>query len=193
MPVKLASVERPAKDKGIKFKEAMPVLRSGGESRPFEYPHLYRIQAGDWRISYAVEHNRLAILVLEVLNPDGTSEEATRKDETPDTVKRTMKVKLLDWPEGSPSRDLPPDEVGKKLKIKFLDLADEITKDGPEAPRAGANIKLAPTASTQSEKSRITFVDATARPAPADEEGERRTASKGGGTGKVTPLDGPTL
>ena len=46
--------------------------RLGGETRPYEYPHLYQIQAGDWRISYAVEQNRLAILVLEVLNADGT-------------------------------------------------------------------------------------------------------------------------
>src|SRR5512147_1722768 len=91
-------------------------VRSGGENLPLDYPHLYQIQAGDWRISYAVEQNHLAILVLEVLNPDGS----VRKDPASETLTRKMKVRLLDWPEGSPSRDLPPEELGKKVKIKLL-------------------------------------------------------------------------
>lgn len=189
MPVKLATAEKTVKDKAVKLKEALPVLRSGGESRPFEYPRLYRIQAGDWRISYAVENNRLAILVLEVLNSEG----AVRKDETADTVKRTMKVKLLDWPEGSPSRDLPPEELGKKFKIKFLDLADEIKADDVAAPHAAGSIRLAPEPKDQTEKHRITFVDATVRPAPDEENDPPAPVSKSSAAGKVTPLDGPSL
>jgi hypothetical protein len=103
---------------------------SGGD-KFVQYPHLYQIQAGDWRISYAVEQNHLAILVLEVLNPDGT----VRKDPERDTLTRKMKVKLLDWPEGSPSRDLPPEELGKRVKIKLLDLADELQSEDAPQPR----------------------------------------------------------
>lgn len=189
MPVKLATMEKPAKEKGIKLKETMPVLRSGGEAHPFEYPHLYRIQAGDWRISYAVEHNRLAILVLEVLGGDG----AVRKDENADTVNRTMKVKLLDWPEGSPSRDLPPEELGKKFKIKFLDLADEIKPDSPEDSRTTGGIKLSPANTGQADTHRITFVDAAARPAPSESADPEHTKAKDSGGSKVTPLDGPSM
>ncbi len=173
----------------VKLKEALPVLRSGGENIPFEYPHLYRIQAGDWRISYAVEHNRLAILVLEVLNSDGT----VRKDEKTQTVERKMKVKLLDWPEGSPSRDLPPEEVGKKLKIKFLDMADELKPESPAPPRSSSGIKLAPLPAARSGKRRITFVDAAARPPSSDEADPQGSESHTSAAGKVTPLDGPTL
>src|SRR5512141_3269710 len=77
--------------------EFPPGVRSGGENQPLEYPHLYQIQAGDWRISYAVENNRLAILVLEVLNADGSSS----SDPVRATINKKMKVKLRDWPEGS--------------------------------------------------------------------------------------------
>ena len=31
-------------------------IRTGGENIPLDYPSLYQIQAGDWRISYAVEN-----------------------------------------------------------------------------------------------------------------------------------------
>ncbi len=184
MPLKLHET-----DTSVKLKEALPALRSGGENRPFEYPHLYRIQAGDWRISYAVEHNRLAILVLEVLTPEGT----VRKDEKAETVKRKMKVKLLDWPEGSPSRDLPPEEVGKKLKIKFLDLADELKAESPTASQPSRGIKLAPLPAGGSEKRRITFVDAAARPPRSDETDPEGSDSHTSAAGRVTPLDGPTL
>ncbi len=188
MPLKLHDTET-----SVKLKEALPVLRSGGENIPFEYPHLYRIQAGDWRISYAVEHNRLAILVLEVLNSDGS----VRKDEKTQTVERKMKVKLLDWPEGSPSRDLPPEEVGKKLKIKFLDMADELKPESPAPPRSSLGIKLAPLPAplpaARSGKGRITFVDAAARPPKSDEADPQSSESRTSAAGKVTPLDGPTL
>jgi mRNA-degrading endonuclease RelE of RelBE toxin-antitoxin system len=184
MPRKLRSA-----DSSVKLKEDLPVLRSGGENRPFEYPHLYRIQAGDWRISYAVEHNRLAILVLEVLTPEG----AVRKDATADTMQPKMKIKLLDWPEGSPSRDLPPEEVSKKLKIRFLDLADELKAEAAEAPRPTGGIKLSPPSGAHSDKSRITFVDAAVRPARAEDDDQERAGPKGSAEGKVTPLDGPSM
>ncbi len=184
MPVKLQ-----AADASVKLKEALPVLRSGGENIPFEYPHLYRIQAGDWRISYAVEHNRLAILVLEVLSADGS----VRKDEKAETVTRKMKVKLLDWPEGSPSRDLPPEEVGKKVKIKFMDLADELKPESPTAPRPSGGIKLGPPSPTRSEKRKVTLLDATARPPRSEEPDPESSGSRTSAGGKVTPLDGPTL
>lgn len=189
MPVKLGSAEKSAAGKGIKLKETMPVLRSGGETLPFEYPHLYRIQAGDWRISYAVEHNRLAILVLEVLDADGTP----RKDEAADNVEHTMKVKLLDWPEGSPSRDLPPEELSRKFKIKFLDLADELKPGSPQASRTSSGIKLSAPSSSQSGKHRITFVDATARSIEDQDEGGESESPTKASEGKVTPLNGPSM
>lgn len=190
MPVKLASVQSADKDKGIKLQEAtMPALRSGGETVPFEYPHLYRIQAGDWRISYAVEHNHLAILVLEVLNADGTP----RKDDAADKMEHTMKVKLLDWPEGSPSRDLPPEELGRKFKIKFLDLADELKPGKPQATRTSGSIKLSATAGSAPGKHRITFVDATAGPSEVEDEAAGPDAPRSASEGKVTPLNGPSL
>ncbi len=189
MPVKLSSAEKSSVGKGVKLKETMPVLRSGGENVPFEYPHLYRIQAGDWRISYAVEHNRLAILVLEVLNADGTP----RKDEDAQDVEHTMKIKLLDWPEGSPSRDLPPEELGRKFKIKFLDLADELKPGSPQSARTSGGIKLSAPANNQSGKHRITFVDATARNADDPDESTQGKAPRSASEGKVTPLDGPSM
>ena len=112
--------------------------RLGGETRPYEYPHLYQIQAGDWRISYAVEQNRLAILVLEVLNPDGTVIE----DPVRETLTRKMKIKLLDWPEGSPSRDLRPEDLGRKVKIRLLDLAEEASPDGPGQRATTSRVRL---------------------------------------------------
>ncbi len=189
MPVKLSNSEKKVPGKGVVLKETMPVLRSGGENLPFEYPHLYRIQAGDWRISYAVEHNRLAILVLEVLNADGTP----RKDETADNLEHTMKVKLLDWPEGSPSRDLPPEELSKKFKIRFLDLADELKPGSPHASRSASGIKLAPASGSRSEKHHITFVDATTRPASSEEDEPGGEKPRSASEGKVTPLNGPSM
>ena len=110
----------------IRLSTAQAHERLGGETRPYEYPHLYQVQAGDWRISYAVEQNRLAILVLEVLNSDGTAVQ----DPIRETLTRKMKVKLLDWPDGSPSRDLRPEDLGRKVQIRLLDMADEAANDG---------------------------------------------------------------
>jgi mRNA-degrading endonuclease RelE of RelBE toxin-antitoxin system len=173
----------------IKVQEALPIPRSGGETRPYEYPHLYQIQAGDWRISYAVEQNHLAILVLEVLNPDGT----VRKDPARETMTRKMKVKLLDWPEGSPSRDLPPEDLGKKVKIRLLDLADELQGDNASQPRAGGRIRLQGTGMGSGRSSRITLRDAAAEPdgdSSARPTGAEADMPRGR---KTTPLDSPTM
>lgn len=160
--------------------------RMGGESRPFEYPHLYQIQAGDWRISYAVERNRLAILVLEVLNADG----AVAPDPVRESLTRKMKVKLLDWPEGSPSRDLPPEELGKKVKIKLLDMVDEEVPELTAVARS-PRVRLAP---TKARRSRLAVrMDGSSD----DSQGE---ASRVGPVqvidvteAKLTPLDSPTM
>ena len=37
-----------------------------GSKKLVGYDNLYRIRVGDWRISYAVEQDRLIILILEI-------------------------------------------------------------------------------------------------------------------------------
>ena len=157
--------------------------RLGGETRPYEYPHLYQIQAGDWRISYAVERNRLAILVLEVLNADGT----LAPDPVRETLTHKMKVKLLDWPEGSPSRDLRPEDLGRKVRIRLMDMDDEI---------------IAPDGGAAGRPRQITVLDSgtgTAKAAVVQEKinapvwsASQSPASESAGR-KVTPLDSPTM
>jgi hypothetical protein len=176
-------------DARVKVFASPEAMRSGGEMHPLDYPHLYQIQAGDWRISYAVEHNRLAILVLEVLGPDGTA----LKDPASEKLARKMKIKLLDWPEGSPSRDLPPDELGKKIKIKLLDLADEMAQSEAGRPRQRVRIRLFGTGAGKPRSGKITLLEG--RPADADESamddsGEEEEAIP---ARKITPLDSPSV
>ncbi|MFH1185555.1 MAG: hypothetical protein V1755_11030 [Chloroflexota bacterium] len=173
----------------LKVYEASGSMRSGGEQRPLEYPHLYQIQAGDWRISYAVEHNHLAILVLEVLNADGT----VKEDPAHDKLTRKMKVKLLDWPEGSPSRDLPPEDLGKKVKIKLLDLADDPHDDVDADARAGDRIRLLGSASRTLSTRRITLLDGAEGAPTIPAESDVSPDSEDYGGRKVTPLDSPTM
>ena len=157
--------------------------RLGGETRPYQYPHLYQIQAGDWRISYAVERNRLAILVLEVLSPDGS----VPPDPARESLTRKMKVKLLDWPEGSPSRDLPPEELGKKIKIKLLDLTD----DGASDSEAVLRVRRA---HTKSQRVRpIIHLDQPGEDSPVLVSGDGSPEVVAAGERKVTPLDAPTM
>jgi hypothetical protein len=184
MPTKLKPI-----DSQIRVYDAPEALRSGGESRPFEYPHLYQIQAGDWRISYAVEHNRLAILVLEVLTPEGV----VRKDPASEKLTRKMKIKLLDWPEGSPSRDLPPEDLGKKLKIKLLDLADEVAADEHEAHRQRTRIKLSSPPPRKPGTGRITRLDPSRSAQNADATDQAAAASDPNPDRKVPPLDAPSM
>jgi hypothetical protein len=184
------STKTTEKDTHIKVYDALPPMRSGGETRPLDFPHLYQIQAGDWRISYAVEHNRLAILVLEVLGAEG----AAPKDPVQEQITRKMKVKLLDWPEGSPSKDLPPEELGKKVKIKLLDLADDMKAETLGSPRRAGRIKFEGSSrKSASHAGKITLLDQPATraqdetvdaQAQTDDEEEDR---------KVTPLNSPTV
>ena len=173
----------------VRVRDAQPVPRNGGESRPFDYPHLYQIQAGDWRISYAVERNHLAILVLEVLNPDGT----VQKDPVRESLTRKMKVKLLDWPTGSQSRDLRPEELGKKIKIKLLDLMDEAGRSELRPVRRGRAGDATAAAVKAPRSGRINFVDATSHDTrqPSKMEGDAGSDEETSRT--VTPLDSPTM
>ena len=173
----------------IKLREPAPPERFGGENWPIDYPHLYQIQAGDWRISYAVERNHLAILVLEVLNPDGS----VREDPARETLTRKMKVKLLDWPEGSPSRDLPPEDLGRKIRIKLLDLVDEASKDEQPERLARGRVKLAGSASPREPESRITIVDAPASDSRVAGGGKAPARNEPPASGKITPLDSPSM
>lgn len=161
-------------------------IRSGGENLPLEYPHLYQIQAGDWRISYAVEHNRLAILVLEVLNAEGKSSQ----DPVREKLTRKMKVKLLDWPEGS-GGPVPPDDISRKLKIKWLDLAEEAAEPASGSEPRASRIKLKGPAAAAPEspaaRSRITLLDSGE--AVVEEQGG---AEEDGDGRRVTPLDEPS-
>lgn len=176
--VKLASAQLPA---GV---------RSGGETIPLEYPHLYQIEAGDWRISYAVEHNRLAILVLEVLNPDGTSS----KDPVREKLTKKMKIKLLDWPEGSGGSELPPEEISKKLKIKWLDLAEDATDGKPGSAPGKSRIKLkGPATQTPAGKSRITLLDSGETVIEDQPDGHDSGDEVAKADRKTTPLDEPSM
>jgi hypothetical protein len=175
-------------DSRIKVHEMPEALRSGGETRPYEYPHLYQIQAGDWRISYAVEQNHLAILVLEVLNADGT----VRKDPARETLTRKMKVKLLDWPEGSPSRDLPPEDLGKRVQIKLLDMADEVREEDGLDQRRGRKIRLRDSTPNKAQTRKVTLLDHTSKDqAAAEFDGDQ--AGEVVDARRVTPLDSPSM
>lgn len=176
----------------------LPVgVRSGGENIPLEFPHLYQIQAGDWRISYAVEHNRLAILVLEVLNADG---EPIPKDAAREKLNRKMKVKLLDWPEGSGPAQVPPEEITKKLKIKWMDLGDEAGDAGSQSGRSHSRIKLGPASSKAtagagtSAKGRI-ILHGASQPAATEEEQpqEGEIVDSAEDDRKITPVDKPSM
>ncbi len=182
--VKLAAPELPAD------------IRSGGENLPLDYPHLYQIQAGDWRISYAVEHNRLAILVLEVLNPDGGSS----KDGGGANMTRKMKIKLLDWPEGSGKHEVPPEVVTNKMKIKWLDMAEERGDGDLEELHGQPRIRLLDAAEKKTDgkqaakKGRITLLDsAEAAPEAEAEAGDPENKALDEQDRKVTPLDEPSM
>ena len=172
-------------------------IRSGGEKRPLEYPHLYQIQAGDWRISYAVEHNRLAILVLEVVNADGEPV----KDPARESLTKKMKVKLLDWPEGSGSTEIPPEVLSKKLKIKLLDMSEEVGEDSEAGSTRGkSRIKLAAATDKKagkqhsSAKGKITLLEGTEPPTASEGEvAESESENLEDADRKITPVDEPSM
>ena len=173
-------------------------VRSGGEMIPLDYPSLYQIQAGDWRISYAVEHNRLAILVLEVLNPDGESS----KDAVQTNLTRKMKIKLLDWPEGAGDAQVPAEDLTRKMKIKWLDMAKDGEVIPPDGAQSKSRIKLKGGSNGKggsdgksAKPHKITLLDAVAEPADSaeasDSAPEVDVAEET--ERKVTPLDEPTM
>jgi hypothetical protein len=185
-------------DSRVKLQVPSQIVRSGGEKRPLEYPHLYQIQAGDWRISYAVEHNRLAILVLEVLTPEGLPV----KDPARENITKKMKVKLLDWAEEGGGRDMRPEELGKKLKVKLLDLvAEEPDKEPPsQEARIKPKIKLAGLAEQNAgiqrtpvegtgAKRKVKLLGQTVEPAEGESTEEELSIEER----KVTPLDSPSM
>ena len=51
-------------DRAIQGLAAEP--RPGGCKKLTGYDNVYRIREGDWRISYAVEDDRLIVLILEI-------------------------------------------------------------------------------------------------------------------------------
>ena len=171
-------------------------VRSGGEKRPLGYPHLYQIQAGDWRISYAVYYVRMAILVLEVLKADGESS----KDLAREKMTKKMKVKLLDWPEGAGNAQIPPEEISKKLKIKLLDLADDPEDGEAVSGRAKSRIKLGAASdkkvSTRAStaKGKITLLDGTEPPASSvPESNEPESDDSEDDDRRITPVDEPSM
>lgn len=165
--------------------------RSGGEARPFDFPHLYRIRAGDWRISYAVEHDRLAVLVLEVLHPDKSAEEDPERE----VVARKMKIRLLDLPEGK-KQSSPVREPVRKSMVKLLNPDHaESTSD-----RAGQRVRLSAQVGSTGEyafeeneiRSRVTLLEVTPMDAETAFEEEISESEEGIIEGKVTPLDSPS-
>ncbi len=194
MTTRIKTVESHVK---LQTPELPPGIRSGGEKRPLEYPHLYQIQAGDWRISYAVEHNRLAILVLEVLNAEG----AALKDPASESMTKKMKIKLLDWPEGKGNTQIPPEELSKKLKIKLLDMSEEAGEDDEaESTRGTSRIKLAAATDKKagkqpsSGKRKITLLEQS-EPAAVSEAGSEEPEGENleDADRKITPVDEPSM
>lgn len=178
MPAKTMS-----KESRIQIHDDVPQdVRSGGEGRPFEFPHLYRIKAGDWRISYAVEHNRLAILVLEVLN----QEESAKMDPTQEQIAQTMKIKLLDLP-----AENTPAEIESKIRVKLLDTSDYVKGKETTAhiSRESRKVKLSGSAAFEkpSGKGKVTLIDL-----PVSEVDEEADAEATDEESKVTPLNSPS-
>jgi hypothetical protein len=104
-----------------------------------------------------------------------------------------MKVKLLDWPEGSPSRDLPPEDLGKRVKIRLLDLADELQGDDSRHQSTGARIRLQGAAPASGRAARITFPDNAPATDGGSPEESAAAAADSSRSRKITPLDLPTM
>jgi mRNA-degrading endonuclease RelE of RelBE toxin-antitoxin system len=124
----------------IKVHEMPESTIKGGTEVPMAFPHLYRIHAGDWRISYAVEHNRLAILVLEVLSPDESEREDTARQE----MNKILKVRLLNSTNDAPDELAGTGLAGKKSRIKVLDVSPEdgIDPSGENIPPGKPRIRV---------------------------------------------------
>jgi len=109
------------------------------------------------------------------------------------TLTRKMKVKLLDWPEGSPSRDLPPEDLGKKVKIKLLDMADDLRDDDAPESRGGGKPRLRDSAPVKSHTRKITLLDGDFGEQSTPTDSEEDTDGEEIAGRKVTPLDSPSM
>lgn len=128
----------------VKVHELPVEPAAGGEGKSLEYPHLYRLRLGDWQVSYAVEHNKLVILVLEGLESEHPDHEKTEKrprvkvknllenaTPVPPQANKAARVKLRNLLEDVKPEPIEGGEVIKKVKIKLLDLLKEEAA-GPE-------------------------------------------------------------
>ncbi len=181
----------------IKLYELPKTTRSGGEQVPLNYPQLHQIRAGDWRISYAVEHNRLAILVLEILSPEDAARES---------VTQKIKVKLLELKEQTAGKKVTAQEVERRIKIKLSDITDGLAKK--EASSVGTvkksriKLQISPAVETSqgqqqngmNAKRKITILDSTAASEDADfgKVDEEPVAEEVDTERKVTPVDEPS-
>ncbi len=131
----------------IKLHELAPEPAATTENQSLEYPHLYRLRLGDWQVSYAVEHNKLVILVLEGLEPQGQVQEKTGKPSRikvknlleksatlPPQVNKATRIKLRNLLEDVKPEPTEGGEALKKVKIKLLDLLEKapVETDQPE-------------------------------------------------------------
>ena len=108
-----------------------------------------------------------------------------------------MKVKLLDWPEGTGNVQVPPEELTKKLKIKLLDMSEEVREESdPEAARTTSRIKLGAVTEKKAAKQqthakrKITLLEA-GEPEKASEE--TGTEALEDADRKITPVDEPSM
>jgi mRNA-degrading endonuclease RelE of RelBE toxin-antitoxin system len=116
----MPSPAKPSRSK-IKVHDMPQSTIKGGTDMPMEFPHLYRIRAGDWRISYAVENNRLAILVLEVLSSDdGEASETAHREMT-----KVLKIRSLTSAEQKARQLTESGDQAGKPRIKFLEVTPE--------------------------------------------------------------------
>lgn len=122
----------------IKVHELPVAPASGGDSKSLEYPQLYRLRLGDWQVSYAVEHNKLVILVLEGLESEHPAQEKTEKKPrvkvknllenatpVPPQANKAARIKLRNLLDEVKPEPIEGGEVLKKVKIKLLDLLKE--------------------------------------------------------------------
>lgn len=133
----------------VKVHELPVEPAAGDEGKSLEYPHLYRLRLGDWQVSYAVEHNKLVILVLEGLESEHPAQEKTDKrprvkvknllenaTPVPPQANKAARIKLRNLLEDVKPEPIEGGEVIKKVKIKLLDLLKEEAAE-PEQEMTG--------------------------------------------------------
>ncbi len=131
----------------IKLHEPVPEPGAGGEGKPLDYPQMYRLRLGDWQVSYAVEHNKLVILVLEEVEHDPPVKEKAGKrprvkiknllenaTPVPPQTNKAARIKLRNLLEDVQPEPIEGGDVLKKVKIKLLDLLEEDAEPAESAP-----------------------------------------------------------